>query len=81
MNGNKIFFTYNCASESLVLKGADKQVVPVFDPAEITDILKGFSGSDVSVEVKLSNRRNYLMEISSAEPKKTLNITLTEITD
>ena len=64
-----------------MLKGADNQVVPVFDPAEITDILKNYSDSDAAVEVKLSDRRNYLMEISSAEPKKTLNITLTEITD
>lgn len=83
MNDNKIIFTYDSAADSLRLSRESGDTVPVFDPADITDILRTLSKSEQpvsdSVNVTLNNRKAYRMEITSEEPQNLLNISLTEI--
>ena len=82
LNENNILFTYDCVSRSLALNWASNQLVPVFSPDEITGILSGFVDSETPVasfvQVKLSDRKSYRMGIISKEPKKYLNVVLTE---
>lgn len=82
---NRIIFTYDTAADSLRLDRSSDSVVPVFDPADIMDTLRGLSKSGQTVEsvtqVKLSNRRAYRMEVASDESRKQLKVVLTEISE
>ncbi len=83
MNENRIIFTYDSADGSLRLSRESSGVIPIFDPEDISGVLRELSRSEQpvsrTVQVALGNGRNYCMEVAPEQPQRLLDVTLTEI--